>query len=119
MVLSVLQHPQPCNKYYNATQSILHLEQTPALPAPTRSLVRLRTAGRISLLPRLQLPQAVHLLEDMFQQLFSLDDVKVPLDLRVLLGETVDGAFVELAEVLFEHAGELVVEFAEELGIEE
>jgi hypothetical protein len=55
----------------------------------------------------------------MLKKLLPLDNIEMSLDFGVLTSEAFNGAVVEVTEVLFQNAGELIVEFTQQLRIEE
>lgn len=80
----------------------------------------MRVLRREAYTTALQLAQALDLLQGQLQQLLLLDDVKVPPDTGVLAGEALHLRVGEVpAESHVQLAGEVVVEFREELHVEE
>lgn len=72
------------------------------------------------LLPRLQLPQPLHLLEHELEPLLAPHDIEMAPDLGVLARKAVDFVLRETAaETRVQLAGQLVVEFGEEFSFEE
>lgn len=95
------------------------LEQTPS-PAPLLEPLPLLPPIYRSFLSSLQLPQTLHLLEHMLEQILAPDDIQMALDLWVLSREPINLILTQATtESGIEFAGKLVVKFGEELGVEE
>lgn len=70
--------------------SITRLEQTPSALSPLAPQLTFLTATHHALLPLLELSQAFHFFEHMFEEILATHDVEMAFDFRVFLGETVD-----------------------------